>query len=439
MPGKAHVEMGVCSYRSLPEWQREWWDFDLSPNRVFERMKECEFGSREDKIAKYCVIPDMMGWQWPEEKYKRYKKYLVFGEKLIPHGPPNRDFGHAWTTTEHDQNNFLSLLQHFAGKFVRALGEKDKEDSAIYAGIIGHIIQDGCYPSHGLPNRSFLEYYPPPDGVSPHCHTAIDNAPVTAKICSPVSLGTSANEIAFRAWVRLENHILWCKQNLHRIMDAIYRDDNELLGGIVQPACDIGVELVSGIWYSGICLAAGKQAQGGSSNEISLVDMVPYFMHPGGKYTRIEKNGSVVNGKIEPLFTQKNVNGKSEAVKVEKGLGMTSFVSAKYIVDTSIFNRFQAKVSFSPVFREDQEERTRVKFRVELSKDINRVYSPDLNYGDTRKVGEIPLVLDRVEDVDVVLDRGCKTFIISVFPEVVEGDWCPFPHVVVDNPVLIKT
>jgi len=439
MPGKAHTEMGRCSYSSLPEWQKTWWDFDLQAKETLDILKGIEFSSREEKIARYCVIPDMMGWQWPGEKYRRYKKYLLFEQRRVPHGPPDRDFSSMLITDEHDQYNFLQVLQYYISKFLQALKKREKEDSAIYAGILGHIIQDACFPSHGLPNKTFFEYYPPPAGTFPHWHSIIDDAPVAAKVCSPYSLGTSANEIAFRAWVDLENHFLWCKQHLAAIAEAIYENEIGALGKLLQRACDVGTKLLASIWYSCLCLASGKtDHEDAPGAEMSLVDMIPCFVHPGGKYAMIQKGASVVNGRLEPLYICENRGGKSIAVEVQRGLGMTSFVSAKYIVDTSIFNRFKARVSLSPKFKEDQDERTRIKFIIELSEGVNRNYSPDLNYGDTEKAAEVMVVPGRTEEIDVRLSNGCSTLIMSALPDICESDdWCPYPHITVDDPVLI--
>ena len=261
---------------------------------------------------------------------------------------------------------------------------------------------------------------------------------MVAKVCSPLSLGTSADEIAFRAWVGLENHLLWCKQNLVRIAETIYKNEIDALGGLLQRACDEGTKALADIWYSCLCIASGKtDCENEPGAEMSLVDMIPYFVHPGGKYAMIQKGASVVNGKLEPLYICEDKGGKPGAAEIKKGLGMTSFVSAKYVVDTSLFRRFKARVSLSPVFKEDQDERTRIKFIIELSEGVNRNYSPDLNYGDTEKAAEVMLIPGRTEEIDVRLPDGCSTLIMSALPDIRESDgWCPYPHITVDNPVL---
>ena len=122
MPGEIHRTAGMVSYLSLPRWQKEWWGCG-------ERIGEC------------CLLPDTMGWQWTEENFKRYKELLFFEERLIPHGPPDRDFTPVCISgEEHDQGSFLILLSYYTKRFTEALNKRDIDLSADMGGVLAHII-----------------------------------------------------------------------------------------------------------------------------------------------------------------------------------------------------------------------------------------------------------------------------------------------------------
>ena len=380
MPGEMHKKMGLVSYNSLPEWQKVWWNFSLDDTTGIYNKK---FKSKEKKISQYCLIVDDL---WNKWKKKEYKKYLLFKEKSIPHGPVDRNFNQVWVTKEeHNQYNFFLVLKYYTERFIEALKNEDFDISVVFAGILAHIIQDSCWPSHSISNTKFYEFYPCSSRI-PHFHTIIDEVNVSPEKCKPILLGVSVEEIAFRLWAMVENHILWCKNNLFKILDAAYKGKDKLLGKLMQPSCDKAVEIVSSLWYSSICVATGKYKEDEKENlkEISLTKLIPYFSHPGGKYPFIIKNHSVVDGKFKPLYIKEN--GKIK--KVKQGLGLTSFVSAKYLIESSVFKRFKCKVGFSPVFKDEQNKNTKVKFIIETDKEINEEYVSDLNYRNTKKVYE---------------------------------------------------
>jgi len=155
MPGEMHKKMGLVSYKSLPEWQKVWWNFSFDDTTEIYNKK---FKSKEKKISQYCLIVDNL---WDKWKKKEYKKYLLFKEKPIPHGPVDRNFNQVWVMKEeHNQYNFFLVLKYYTEKFIETLKNEDFDISVVFAGILAHIIQDGCWPSHSISNAEFYEFYP---------------------------------------------------------------------------------------------------------------------------------------------------------------------------------------------------------------------------------------------------------------------------------------
>ena len=446
MPGmRQHHRMAEASYQALPEWQRAWWDFSLANWEGLPCFARESFPSREEKIAAYCLTPDAMGWEWPRQRKHLYRPLLLFHEKLIPHGPPDRDFNPVWVSfTGHDQVNHLSVLRYYTEKFVSALVAGKFDRSAVFAGILGHIVQDSCFPSHALPNGWVSEFCPGPPGLSRHVHQQIDCASVTPPRCRPRLLGTSGREIAFRLWAILEGQIRWCGQNACQVVDAVYEGDEGRLAALLQPACNTAVEAVAGLWHSGICAAAGRIDDGEKADleTVCLLHLIPYFVHPGGDYdVRIPGSHSVVNGSREPLFIDDGRRGPNAVRQVQRGLGLTSFVSLKYLVDCQVHRRFTCQAGLSPVYRDGQTENTRVHFTVETDRNVNRMVALDLNYGTTTTVYEGTLGPGEVLDVDASLEHAA-TLIIGALAEPEDKGGCleyPFPHVVVAEPTLLKS
>ena len=435
MPGIMHKSMGIVSYNSLPKWQKKWWNFSLNDTTGIYNKK---FNTKEEKISEYCLIVDNLGWEWSRENIKKYKNFLLFGEKIIPHGPVDKDFNQVWVTKqEHDQYNFFLLLKYYIEKFIKALKSKDFDLSVVFAGIIAHIIQDGCYPSHALSNSRFYEYFPHPSKI-PHFHSIIDETKVILSEGKARLLGTTTEEIAFRTYILIENNIAWCKNNILKIVDAIYKRNGKLLRKLIQTVCENAVEIVSSLWYSAICVSAGRYKRKEEENlkSIYLTDFIPYYCHPGGKYPFIVKNHSIVNGKLKPLY----IKEKGKIKKVRDGLGMTSFVSAKYLIDSSIFKRFRCKVGFLPVYKEGQNENTKVKFIIETSDAIKNQARPDLRYENTKKVYEGIVKPGNAIEIDIKVEDAV-TFIVSAIsePEQENGNKkYPFPHIVIGEPVFLK-
>jgi len=234
MPSEMHKKMGLVSYKSLPEWQKVWWNFSLNGFKGFDFLPS-KFKSKEEKISNYCLIPDNMGWKWTESRIKKYKKFFLFEEKTIPHGPVDRNFNQVWVTKEeHNQYNFFLVLKYYNERFIEALKNEDFDISVVFAGILAHIIQDGCWPAHSISNAKFYEFYPCSSRI-PHFHTIIDGAKTHPEKCNPILLGVSVEEIAFRLWAMMENQIVWCKNNLLKILDAAYKGKSDLLGKLMQP------------------------------------------------------------------------------------------------------------------------------------------------------------------------------------------------------------
>ncbi len=420
MPG-THKAMGLISYRALPDWQKKWWNSD------------------EETISEACLLPDAMGWKWTKEKFKKYKKLLLFEKKLIPHGPPDRDFNHAWITgEEHDQENFLLLLRYYTRKFSQALDARNYKLSVDFAGILAHLIQEACFPSHAIPNPHFYKYFQQPEGIVPDYHSAIDNLPVKKHTCALSLMGTTPEEISYRLWIELEKQMLSLKKNLPELMEVINSGRKKKLVEFIQASAGIACKLAADAWYSCISLSAGRIRKQDTAAllGLSLCDVVPYFTHPGGEYRTGPGNYLLEKGKKRPLSI---LSGK--AIKpVQRGLGITSFVSCKYLIDSDIFPVFTCKAGISPVGWKLKTKKTGVRLVVETDKDINRECMPDINYNNTRKLFEQELIAGEILNLNVKLGNA-KTLIISAAtsPLNISGqNIYLFPNIAIAEPALKK-
>lgn len=432
MPGKMHKKMGYFSYISLPKWQRDWWNFDLNRYKEFEFLPE-RFNSKEEKISEYCLIPDYFGWKF--EEMKKYKKFLLFEEKLIPHGPIDNNLNGVWIGfDEHDQYNFLLLLNYYTEKFFEALRNKEFDISVIFAGILGHIIQESSYPSHTIPNLFFYNYFPRKEMACTPYHDIMDKISIR-KInkFKPEIIGLTPKEISYKLWVELEKSILWQRRNLYKILDSINKDKKSL-SKILRPFIEKGIKLFSDAIYTSISIVTNciKEKDIKKLKKFSLSNLIPYFVHPGGKYRDIPGNFSIIDWKIKPLI----LNNK----KVKEGIGISSFVSLKYLLQPGIFSRFICKVGISSITKEERVKKTGVKFKIEIDKNVNNEYYPDLNYKKTEKIFEKELSFDKIFDIDVEI-KEAKTLIISSISEEINVNGSKkilFPDIVIEKPLLVK-
>ncbi|MCM8830011.1 MAG: hypothetical protein NC824_03325 [Candidatus Omnitrophica bacterium] len=430
MPGEMHRKMGYFSYISLPDWQKRWWDFSLDGLKEFGI--ESSYKTKEEKIGDSCVIPDCMGWRWDEEKYKRYKRYLLFEEKLIPHGPVGRDFNGVWTDfNEHDQYNLLLILSYYTEKFFEALRDKEFDLSVIFAGILGHIIQECSYPSHSISNLSFYNYFLGKPNI-PY-HDIIDKVSIMKIKIKPEIIGLTTDEISYKVWVGLEKSILWQKRNLYKILNSINKKSKNI-SNILRPSIEIGTKLFSDIIYTSISIITNriKRKDIKKLERFSLCNLVPYFVHPGGRYRDIPGNFSVIDGKIKPLFLGNR--------RIKEGIGVSPFVSIKYILQPNIFSRFTCKVGISSITKEKEVKETGVKFIIEIDKEVNNECTPDLNYKKTEKLFQKELSFGNVFDVNLDIKKA-RTLIISSISEKINingSEKILFPDIVIEKPLLVK-
>lgn len=379
-----------------------------------------------------------MGWQWPSEKIKKFSSFLLFEEKLIPHGVPDIDFNPVCISgKEHDQENFLLLLRYYVEKFIEALNKKEFDISAVFAGILGHIIQECFFPSHTIPNKYFYEFVSRPKNLFPQFHNLIDSVNIVPEKANPFLLGTSPEEISFRLWVEMEKQIIWCKKNLQRIIDAIVKKNEKEIKKLMYPSCKKAADILSSVWYSSICFAAGKfkKREMKKLKEISLTELTPYFCHPGGEYI-YPGNYSIYKGKRKPLYVIEG--GKRRYVR--NGLGISSFVSLKYLIDTKVFPRFECNVGISPFGLNEKIKNTGVKFIIEIDENVNKEYRPDLSYKKTKILFKKELVVGKLLKINVSI-KGAKTIIISAlpFPVNINGEEkYLFPNIVIEKPILRK-
>ncbi|MCM8803738.1 MAG: hypothetical protein NC833_00590 [Candidatus Omnitrophica bacterium] len=433
MPSKMHRKMGYFSYISLPKWQKDWWDFSLDSLGEFG-LKEV-YKSKEEKISDSCLIPDSMGWKWDEEKYKRYKKYLLFEERHIPHGPVDNNFNCVWVSfNEHDQYNFLLILNYYTKKFFETLKNREFDLSVIFAGILGHIIQESSYPSHSISNLFFYNYFPRPRKLYISYHDIIDKISIRKiKKFKPEIIGITPEEISYKLWVELEKNFLWQKRNLYKILNSINKNKKNIVK-ILRPSIEKGIKLFSDIIYTSISIVTDsiKEKDVKRLEKFSLYNLVPYYIHPGGRYRDIPGNFSIIDGKRRSLFLKNR--------KINEGIGLCPFVSIKYILQQGLFSKFTCKVGISSITREKKVKETRVKFMIEIDKDINNEYTPDLNYKKTEKVFQNELSFEKVFDVNVNI-KMARTLIISSISEEVNingSEKILFPDIVIEKPVFIK-
>lgn len=316
--------MGRCAYDSLPAWEREFW-------------KE-----QREEIAKHSLTPDRYFADKP-----RYARYCEMPNgRVIPHGPTDEKGTTCIFVKSPCLESHRYAIEYYLGKLVETIQAGDSAESAIFAGVFGHFIQDSSQPAHLMHNDFLYSLVRAPKGKYRHLHRELDDADPDVKALRkirPRLLGTTVAEAAFQlraGYERMQQDAL-CQ--LVPLVKAAYAQDKKAMTRAITDTYRIATALTASAWHSAHCIARGefdnKEADG---LRVVRLNHVPYSqgftMDPYG-FKPLLDFASDGRGNTVPLRLK--VHRKS--VRFTDGIAMT-WGNVVYDIPRGIYREFRAKI-----------------------------------------------------------------------------------------------
>jgi len=434
--GDMHEIIGLAAYDCLPDWVKERWDVDLSAGGLSSPLyrKAPSIRSAREKIARACIIMDEF-YSIPE--VRRYCS-LPNG-KPVPHGPADENFEGIWLSLAPSSLEATrQVAEHLLGNVVGAIRQRDIETATLYAGSLAHFLQEASCPSHAAPNRIFEDYFQElSSGHYYRYHNLFDDLAIADSLLArkpPVLLGTDVREAAFLLTVKFDKVVREARAKVEPLVRSIREGRQDERARLLTSCADLAVPLVASAWYTAFSIAEGRfePEEVKSLSRISLTEMVPYFVHPGGPYGMPLENKNVEEDRLVDLYMLVREGSDLIEKKIDRGLGLYSYVSAKYLVDGSLWPRFRCAVGLSSRLCRDED--TLVRFFIDVSPEVDRQYSPEVEYGPpARRVFECQLRRGESARVVNLSLHGAKTLMLSARAERGED-----PHIVVAEPLICR-
>ncbi len=321
--------MGRYAFETLPAWQQEFWK------------------GLGEQIARNCLVPDEYFTQ--KEKYGKY--CVMDNGQVIPHGPTDDNWTGLPFVQRPSRGPHQYTIRYYLDRLVQSIGDEQRTDSAIFAGVLGHFLQDSSQPAHLIHNDWLYQLVAPPDGCHLHLHREMDSADpeeVALKEICPCLLGTTVFEAAFHLRAQYERMIEASLAQVVPLVQAAYAGDKAAATRAITQPYATATWLTASAWHTAHCIAAGRfdeeQRQAlsaiclSSVPHTSAISMDPYAFRP------LMDAATDGQGRTVTLrLNVKSADGSVRETSFENGIAM-SWGNVIWDIPGSLYREFQATI-----------------------------------------------------------------------------------------------
>ena len=329
MPGKQHILMSRCAFDTLPVWEREFWQ-DHREGIAHNSLVPDEYFHNKEKFAKYCVMDN---------------------GQVIPHGPTDDQWSTCVFARSQSCEPHRYTIGYYLGKLVETIGAGDRAESAMFAAVFSHFLQDCSQPAHLVHNDWLYQLVEQPEGRYLHLHRHFDDADPDEQVLKqikPSLLGTTVAEASFRLRARYESMIQKSLASLVPMIFAAYAGDRSAMTRAITGPYRTATDLTASAWHTAHCIAAQKF----EDSELERLSQVPLGSVPYTSGFTIDPYGfrplmdAAADGQGRTLPLSLNVecdDGRRKAVSFLKGIAM-SWGNIVYDIPGGIYREFRAKI-----------------------------------------------------------------------------------------------
>ncbi|MDD5704963.1 MAG: hypothetical protein PHR35_03500 [Kiritimatiellae bacterium] len=437
----SHALFGRVAFDVLPEWERNLFRPDVSPEALRKPYFPPYVKTVGDKVGFLCMILDLVY----EDDCRPYA--LLPDGRWIPHGPCDEQTQSVGASGgSYSREKSSAIVAWLMTRMVEAIRRDDWEEAIRHGGALGHLVQEPFTPGHAIDNNLFHELFPDPVSTRHRrLHHFFDCASGGSEPLPPRLMGTTIPEAAFRLQVCIDRGIVEGKRLVGPVIRSVYEGHppavrQALLAGQSQGAA----YATACAWHTALSIAANRfdPEEERALRSLDLTELTPYFFHHW-QYVALTPGCLVEKGQKIPIHVWQN-DGHGRAVEelVPHGFGMGGYMGIKFYVDGDVYPSFRCRVGLPSRQREGQTEHTRTTFYVDTDRAVNTVYSEEIDYRADNRLA-IPLKPGApVQEVNVSL-KGAKTLILRALTEpytdAVTGRKCfDIPHIAVCEPRLSR-
>jgi hypothetical protein len=357
----SHALLGVKAIESLPSWERNLLPAGLiSIRKEFSFLPDC-IETSEELMGGLCLIMDQV-------YNPKWHSYCVMPNgRWIPHTIPDCNGFAAYQSMGIVSHRMLAkIIEYLMIQMNEALCNSNWQEIVIHAGVLAHFLQDAVAPSHTVNMQQVCELFPDPIAgrhltLGKYLYAVCDRfEPQT-----PIMAGTSIQEAACKLTWETIKCVHSARKTIIPLLNAIYsKQPVNVCEDLLIPHVKDASWLSASAWHTIFSLHAGHISHSYSSS-IRLIDLKPYFIHPG-KYTTFPSRYLIRN--------------QQDFCLKKGGFAMGGHSALKFMVGTGIYQSFSCKVSIDP----ECDSPVNLIFSIETDINENHVYSEDMEYGSER-------------------------------------------------------
>ncbi|HOL21811.1 MAG TPA: hypothetical protein PLQ41_03015 [bacterium] len=432
-----HSLLGKIAFSTLPQWEKKIIQPDMSPRALNKPYLPRGIKTVEEKAGAMCSILD---WIY----YKEMRPYAILPDgRWIPHSPPDRDCqSSSGSGQPRSHIVHMEMIEWLLKKMLNEVQRKRWEEAIRYGGALGHFLQEPFTPGHAIDNNLFHQLFPDPDRKRHiRLHSRFDAASDRFKPLTPVLMGTTVSEAAFRLLIEIDRGIKEGMKIVGRLIDSVYKGEPKSeQERILSQQCRQAVFVTASAWHTVMCIGFNRfnKKEVERLKSLNLTYLVPYFIHHC-QYFDILLGNLVKEERKIPIYVWGR-NGKEELIK--NGFGMGGHSGIKFFINGDVYTRFRCRVGLPSRHTEGQTGNTRTMFFVEIDTEENLTYSEDMEY-EAKRIVSLPLIPgEPVHSIDICI-KGARTLILTTrsSPYTTCDGKIQFdiPHVAICDPVLYKS
>jgi hypothetical protein len=209
---------------------------------------------REPLSAGYCLIPD---WVYKKDGNERFVWDFMGTES---YSGRFENFHLPWNAASN-----YEMLEYYIRHAVASFKANDAASAARHLGVLAHMLEDWTCPAHSSVGdnmyRLLGQYMPAPAGKEHmllHAHLESGGFDLSGYTHTPVALGATTEEVAFRLLSRAQAGTVFARGRVLDIVRAVYAEDKQASAAAQRPSAILGADLVADAFRSVCALARGE-------------------------------------------------------------------------------------------------------------------------------------------------------------------------------------
>ena len=391
--GIGHGLMTRVAFESLPEWQQKIWEEEKQKLvNIYCMYGDSYFGDKKEEAQPYMKMPDgsipMIPWQ-----YRFFKKTA-----------PGKDF---FTCGYYRLARYV--FDYYISQIARNLKDRKIKDSAGFAGVLAHFIEDAGCPSHSIGvdlgiDMEIIKLLLPPSDKKKRLmqfHNILEGEyeEFTLKGYKPKLLGLTSKEASFNLLDRFTDMLENSTRQILAMAEAFYRDDYKTLKKHLTESGIFSSKVLADALYTAFCIAFNRfdKKETKILRKRKISELTPYKWTGWAPYPYFypvvrNSNMSLDKG-FKPVPLKLNIDGKVKEFKY--GFGIGAPFEIRYLLPKGVYKKFCCIIGLHSDLGKDGE----IIFKVVIDEKIV------FNSGIIKD--------DRARRIEILLGKGEKLSLIT--------------------------